>query len=445
VIAQARGRRPSSSSPRARGAGVAVGALAVFAVALAVRLAWVRGVSNPFDNIYSDMGGYIDRALRLVGARPPGFVRDLGIYPFGTHTVYAAEMELVGWQNHGAFAFVHCLWGAAVAPFTMLLALRVVAKTWVGVAVGLLVAVWQPLVVYSGFFSSEQLSSALFVANAWLLTRHVETGRGALATALTGALAYLVRPQFLLTAVLLAGAFWVARRRWPRRRIPLILGCLAVAIGVGVVRYTTLTNQFGLICDGDAMQRLFADTDIGIIESSDGDHNWFFAPPAKVQTGEMRKFSFRGFIGDRAPLEKARRDEVRRYTLGWRARHLLGNVALLVSRNELWPESDHARDRPWRREYNDFFKSLVLALLPLAALGLASTARRPRLVLVIAAAHVLTTIVTTALFYGEARYRVPYDAFLLLLALEGLAWLGALAGRLLARGARQGLEGTTSG
>jgi hypothetical protein len=77
-----------------------VSALCVFVVAFAVRFAWVSWVDNPFDTIYSDMGGYIYRALNLANRTPDPFPRGLGFYPFGTHAVYAAEMALVGWQRH---------------------------------------------------------------------------------------------------------------------------------------------------------------------------------------------------------------------------------------------------------------------------------------------------------------------------------------------------------
>jgi hypothetical protein len=65
------------------------------------------------------------------------------------------------------------------------------------------------------------------------------------------------------------------------------------------------------------------------------------------------------------------------------------------------------------------FESLLHALLPLSAIGLVSTAWRRTPVLVVAAAYVATVVAVAALFWGEMRYRVPYDTFLVLLGLEG--------------------------
>ena len=136
-------RRPSAP---------ALAALAVFLVALGARLLWVALVSSPFDNVFSDMAGYVNRAMQTAygGAEPlpvlgPGHVSDphvvmaavagvdpwtmqCPLYPPGAHLVYAAEMKLLGWSHHGPMLLVNCLWGAVVAPCAMLLAHRIVPR-----------------------------------------------------------------------------------------------------------------------------------------------------------------------------------------------------------------------------------------------------------------------------------------------------------------------------
>jgi hypothetical protein len=105
--------------------------------------------------------------------------------------------------------------------------------------------------------------------------------------------------------------------------------------------------------------------------------------------------------------------------LGQRVVRWLGNVRLLFVDNALWPDSLHATDG-WRQAGSSGSKSVLLAVLcPLALLGIASCVRRPTVVLVVCTAHVLTMLVVAAFFFAEARYRVPYDMFLMLLALAG--------------------------
>jgi hypothetical protein len=175
------------------------------------------------------------------------------------------------------------------------------------------------------------------------------------------------------------------------------------------------------------MARLFADTSYGKVRAltSDPDGNvigeFFFEPPSKVQTGEHRELFFKGYLGDPEILGQARRDAVATMTVRERFARWWSNVSLLFVRNDLWPEHTHLPpDRPGRIIYIDLCKAILLALLvPLTLVGLRAGAEKPTPVVVVAGAHVLTAIVTAGFFYGEARYRVPYDMFFFLLALEG--------------------------
>ncbi len=410
-------------------------ALGVFGLALVVRVLWVARVDSPYDSIFSDMGGYINRAKQAAyGAGDPAPIF-APFYPPGTHLIYAAQMRLVGWTRHAPFLLLHCAWGAVVAPCATLLALRIVPRLPVAVALGVLVAVWEPLLSFTGYFSSEQPDAGLLALSAWLLVRQIEGKRTGLALGAATGLAYLVRPQIALTVAGLGFAWivgtterrWWARPRWTRLVVAAAL--LASAVGFGAVRYHALAGHWGLISDNSALARLFADTDYGSVKAltpgPDGKPlgEFFFAPPSKVQTGERRELYFHGYLGDTAILERARRQEVAKMTFGARIARWGSNVSLLFVHNTLWPEDGRLGDSPWRSAYSDATRAVLLALVcPLSLLGLASCLRRPTATLVVVAAHVLTALVTAAFFCGEQRYRVPYDVFCILLALEGARW-----------------------
>ena len=318
----------------------------VFALALAIRIVWVSYVDSPYDTIFSDMGGYVNRALHAAygtGDAPRIFET---FYSPGTHLILAAQMRLVGFLNHAPFLLLHCIWGAVVAPCATLLALRIVPRLSVAVALGVVVAVWDPLLSFTGFFSSEQPDAGLLAVSTWLLVRVIEGRRGA------------------------------------------------------VVRARMSQREHGV--EGE----------------------FFFGPPSKGQSGEHRELHFDGYLGDPEILDRARRLEVARMTAGERVSRFLSNISLLFVNNDLWPENTQLNGRRWRGMTIDASKDVLLAIVcPLALLGLVSCFRRPTAVLVVIAAHVLTALVTAGFFYGEARYRVPYDVFLLLLALEGArAW-----------------------
>ena len=407
-------------------------ALGVFVVALVVRVLWVAQVDSPYDNIFSDMGGYVNRALQAAygkGDPAPIFV---AFYPPGTHLILAAEMRMVGWTNHAPMLLLHCAWGAVVAPCAAMLALRIVPRLSVAAAVGVLVATWEPLLSFTGYFSSEQPDAGLLALSAWLLVRRDRgqaLGRGARADDRPGVPG---APTDALTVAGLALAWAVGtalRKPWARPRWTHLLvatALLASAVGFGAVRYHSLAGRWGLISDNSALARLFADTSYGTVKAltSDSDGRpigeFFFAPPSKVQTGERRELYFHGYLGDADILDRARREEVARMTFQQRVRRWEANVSLLFVHNTLWPEDGHVTESPWRSAHSDATRAVLLALVcPLALLGLFAAVRAPSAVLVVVAAHVMTMLVTAAFFCGEQRYRVPYDVFLILLALEG--------------------------
>jgi hypothetical protein len=406
-------------------------ALGVFAVALVVRLVWVAAVDSPYDNVFSDMGGYVQRALQAAygeGDPHPIFVT---LYPPGAHLFYAAEMKLVGWSHHAPLLLLNCAWGAVVAPCTALLALRVVPRLSVAAAMGLLVAFWYPLVAFAGFFSSEQPYAGAIALSAWLLVRHLEQGKGAVALGVTTAIAYLVRPQIILTIAALgvAGAFVLWRRpagapHLRARRLAIAGAILGAAVVFGAVRYHALSGRWGLVSDNAAMTRLWADTDYGVVravwQAPNGEsQEFFFGSPPKGNMGEHRELFFQGYVGDPDVLDRARRDAVAHMPWTDRVVRWVTNVRLLFGGNDLWPDSMHVTGPGWRAAWRAASLFLLSSSLLLGIWGAASTLRRPRVVLVVCLAHVLTALVVAAFFFAEMRYRVPYDMFFLLLALEG--------------------------
>jgi hypothetical protein len=447
-----------------------VAAIAVFAVALGLRLLWVARVDSPFDNIHSDMAGYINRALlaayggsdplpvrgsltapdpHAVAAAAAGmdpWTTQCPIYPPGAHLVYAAEMKLVGWSHHAAMLILHCAWGAVVAPCAMLLALRIVRRLGVAVAFGLAMALWYPLLAFSGFFSSEQPYAGAIALSAWLLVRQIERGEVAVAVALgvASSIAYLVRPQIVMTlaALSLVGLYVLVRRpaRAPQLRVSrlLLAGCIFLAtVGWGAARYHRLTGRWGLISDNSALTRLWADTNYGKVRAvwtaPDGaEMSFFFESPPKAQTGLHRELTIEGYLGDSKTLEAARKNEVLYMTTGERLVRWASNVRLLYVDSDLWPDDDGHQRSAWRRDVYSVSRWVALGVLaPLALLGIASCVRRPTAVALVCTAHVLTMVLVAAFFYAEQRYRVPYDIFLGLLALEGARGLTvAIRGRI---------------
>jgi hypothetical protein len=321
----------------------------------------------------------------------------------------------------------------------MLLAHRIVPRRRRAGAVGLFVAIWYPLLAFAGFFSSEQPYAGAIALSAWLLVKLVERGATWVAIAAGGAtsIAYLVRPQIIMTmaALTVLGLVVLWRRpvRAPKLRVSRLIvagGLLTATVAWGALRYHDLTHRWGLISDNGTMTRLWADTDYGRVVATwrgpDGVPRLFmFESPPKAELGEDHQLTFDGYVGDGAQLDRARRGEVAYMTTWERVRRWAGNVVLLFGRDSLWPESRY-HSATWRK-FVDVASSVVLVglLVPLALVGIMSCVRRPTLAPLVAAFHVVTMVVVAAFFFAEQRYRVPYDVFLVLLALEGARWIAA--------------------
>ena len=408
-----------------------VSLLAGFVLALAVRLLWVLKVQAPSETIYSDMAGYIFRARQMFTGEPDLHDSYPSCMPFGAHYFYAFEMLLLGMSRFGAMAIVQAFCGALVTPFAMLTARETFRAPLVVPAVGLLVALWHPQLVFVGYFSSEIPFAALLMASLWLTARFVRNGEGPFLAGLVTAFAFTVRPQILLTFLL--SLVWLVVRRerllWlSSKKFAALLLPMVLVVSFSSIRNRLLTGEWRLISANSAVGRFFADTDYRRIVARqpgpDGrDRQIGYFPPAR--TRYRGDFEFAGWRCDETVLEPARRAFVASKGRLYRAYLVRRNVLTLAVGNQLWPESGEVGPPTRRRaallRYGS--RAIAFVLVPLSFLGLVSLVRVYNPGLELAALHVATMVYSAAMYFGELRYRVPYDPILLLLAAQGILLL----------------------
>jgi hypothetical protein len=416
--------------------GIPLIAFGSFVLAFSVRLAWIFKVQSPFDSIYSDMSGYVDRAERLLWNLPIADPRMLTFYPPGTHGLLALEFYLLGRHSRTAISIVHALVGAVPAACAPALTARLVPSRSAAALVGVIVALWQPQIWCVGFFSSEIWFSAAIAVQAWLAVRDWKGAYGLLGTGLASITAFVIRPQFLLTWAMTTSAraavlAWRRGVRVAARNVTWLALPVALGLVVTSVRYHRLSGHWGLI-SASGLNRIWADTDICKVEASwtapNGDEiNYWFSPPSKPALKASDAVTFTGFIVDPDILDPIRRERMR--GVSWRARiaRKLGNVELLLSGNLPWPESNYKDRIPLlgttRSRLQQVFRNVALyEVLPLSLVGLA-LGRRNRTTLILGA-NLATIVIAAAFFFGEARYHVPYDPFALVLAAAGIYELG---------------------
>lgn len=399
-------------------------------LALVVRLYWVFRIQSPYDAVYSDMGGYVERARSLISGAPSSFPRLTALYPYGAHYVYAGIFRIFGYDEHKtAVCILHALLGAMPAYFFVLFAARFFVRAWAPGFLGVLFAIWQPIIWCTGFFVSEVPYLALLFGNSWLCLRFVETRRGGFALGITGAILFAVRPQFILTFAVLAAVYLWSERKHLFRAGALssyvrVLVPWLVVIAFSVGRYHRLTGHWGLISENGTLNRLFADTTVGRVQAywlaPNGDKwNFQVEPPCKKRMGEHDLIVLKGYIADAEVLGPVRRTRLEGKSVGYRVYRAFNNVRLLWDRNTPWPEDERARVGMRRSLQQGFNGVARWVVIPLACLGVIVLRKRAALVVVLA--HLVTLVILSMFFFPEARYRVPYDPFLLCVGLAG-AW-----------------------
>jgi hypothetical protein len=405
---------------------------------------------------------------------------EMVLFPYGVHYLYAFQMWLFGevtpeLQEIARYHFVghrlpemsvvQAVISAGAVVFIMLAARRCFHTLAGPAIVGVASALWHPQITYVGFFSSETPFSLFVPLSLWLWIRYAQTGKGSAWAGVATALGATLRPQMLLYHLL--ALVWVAIRhkrlvnfRW-RQVIWLVLPAILV-VGYSSYRFYHFTERFGLVSDNAAIGRFFASTNYISIKTEAGRR---FTPPARSKkAGFEGAYRFGSYISDAKPLDAERRRIQSQLTLRQKIALVQRNIAMLFHRNVLWPECNavaysgssaqwkerkalkdsrvspktkqqlvaqakkQARDeakitKGWRHRFAQRWKPFVpYLLLPLALIGICLLAFQYHAGLELAALHVATSLFTAAMYFGELRYRVPYDMVFILLATLPLLW-----------------------
>jgi 4-amino-4-deoxy-L-arabinose transferase-like glycosyltransferase len=190
--------------------------LAIFALALAIRLAWVATLAPTL--VWPDEEEFVTVARHL--AAGDGYVsgsyRATPILP-----VYLASVFRVAGESYAAARVGQVVMGAVTCIVIAATAARLFGAD-VGIVSGLLLALYLPHVYLSGVFYAECLFTLLLALTVYAAVRSTEDphpGRWTLATGVSFALATLTRPILLVYLPFLALALAYAARLPLARRL----------------------------------------------------------------------------------------------------------------------------------------------------------------------------------------------------------------------------------
>lgn len=411
-------------------------AIATAFLAFSVRFFWTVRIQNPLQAIYSDMGGYHSRAIDFLEGKVHGDPRGYAFFPWGAHVLVAGELWLVGRTNAMGIAVVQSIFSTIPAVCVVFFTARVVKSRWWIVIAGFTAALWQPSIVHAGFFMSEMWYSAFLVPGTLFLLRYLEGKSGAFRAGLCLGIAAIVRPQVLMTFGLAGGVILLAEitrplwtsirpktsiRNWIRFAVPIVL-----ILGVSANRFHKYTGHWGLVSENGPINRAFGATHLGRIEAywnyNGGRYGAWYTPPAKSPVKKEDMIVFEGYIGEEGILDRIRIEHAARETTAQQIKRMHRNTKMLIYRY-IFPEDDFAAngEHPNRALLQRTYRTILINMLPIGVFGLFAmlVTRRQRVVGFLFAAHGITLVVVAALYFAEARMRMPYDPFLITAAAAG--------------------------
>ncbi|MGI8429797.1 MAG: glycosyltransferase family 39 protein [Solirubrobacteraceae bacterium] len=404
-----------------------VGVGAVIAGAL-LRALFVFVLHSPHDYVYSDMRGYLDRAMQVLhgGAVP----RSLALEPPGAHLLLAGPLELFGTGVTG-LRWADALWFgfSALVPLFAWRWVRQLLGPVAGAITAALCAAAPLFVLYAGFFTSETPSMALLAGALWLGYRAGSArpwaglGLGVTGGLLGGALV-ATRPQFILNlALVFIPLVRNLHARW-RAAAGFAFGLIAVIAAIVAVN-SSHTGHLTGISENSGLTFFQAQCNIhDVVTGRPPGPSFEFGNPVAAALARGRNVRFPNHIAwdqgffYRQGLECIGTDGVGQVFI--LARELVDLTATSIP----WPFSNEIA----LSRIGDIANTLYsVALLIVIALVLLARRRstldeRTRSGTATLLAHLAMAAPVAVVFGSEPRYRVPYDIFGLAL----MAWLIAV-------------------
>jgi len=379
--------------------------------------------TSPLDHIYSDAKTYVDTAMHLAQLAQPE--RFDAFYPPGTRVLLALPLALIGPDRDGLTAGA-VIWAvlSALTPYFMWRYLRLLLPLPAAALGAALCALWPLHIAYAGFFTSETPGLTFLVLSLWLAERSVRflSTRDGLLAGLAGGIAAAIRPAFALNVIL--AAFPLVRR--VRIRVgPL----LALAAGSILVLALVLAHE-----------ALIVGRVVGVSENSGVTFYLGHCDIRRVTTGTPETLTYQFQTPVATQLDRGKNaifpdhqmwDQEFFYAQGMsciaadglaHARVIIRNIYDMGLSTIPWPPSN---DEGLKQIVSLANVGYVL-LLPFIVVG---TIRKIRRLWPIGAGRselmllgqLSLAFVTALVYFGDPRFRVPFDVFGLALAASLIA------------------------
>jgi hypothetical protein len=383
----------------------------------AIRGAWVMVLHSPLEHIYSDSKTYVDTAMHLAQLATPE--RFDAFYPPGTRFVLAIPLALIGPDRDGLTAGA-LVWTAlsALTPYLMWRYLRLLLPPAAAALGAAFCALWPLHIAYAGFFTSETPGLAFLVLCLWLAERSVRSlaTRDGLLAGLAGGIAAAVRPAFALNVILAAVPLV---RRMHIRVAPLV----ALAAGSLLVLVIVLAHEAAVVgrivgvSENSGLTFYLGHCDVRRVTTGRPETlTYQFQTPVTTQLDRGKDVSFPDHqIWDQDFFYAQGLGCIANDGLG-HARVILRNIYDMGLSTIPWPPSNDEG----LREVVAFTNVGYVLLLPFIVFG---TIRKIRRLWPIGGGRgeLSFALATAIVYFGDPRFRTPFDVFGLALAASLIA------------------------
>ena len=401
------------------------GALARAAIVIGavLRGLWVLVLHPPVDHVYSDMKSYVDTAMSLAKLEP--LQRFDAFYPPGTHFLLAIPLFVVGPDRDGLFAGA-ILWAAlsAVTPYFMWRFVRLILPRPAAAITAVLCAVWPLHILYAGYFTSETPGLAFLVGSLWLAERAFQRGSrfDGLLAGLAGGIAGAVRPAFALNVIAVAIPR-VRRLRIHAAPVAALASGATLVLALVILHNSAATGQLAGVSENSGLTFFVGHCDIHIVRTGRPDGiNFLFGTPVAIQLGRGQDVTF----PDQQIWDQ---DFFTAQGIGCIANDGLAHARVLIRdvfdmglSTVPWPLVND----PGVKDVANLTNVAYTSALPFIVVGTIRKVRRGwrtgggrgELVLL---GQLALAFVTAVVFFGDPRFRTPFDVFGLALAASLIA------------------------
>ena len=388
-------------------------------IGAAIRALVILDLYPPTDHVYSDSLGYVERAMRVAAAAP--LDRYDAFYPPGTHLLLAIPFWLIGNDRTGLVAGA-VLWTvlSALTPFFMWRYARLLLSPAAAALTALFCALWPIHIAYGGHFMSEVPALAFMCGALWLAERATRSASGRVAevAGILGGLAITNRPAIVLNVAIAAWPL-VRRARQNWRRLSLLAIGVLLAV-IPVVAYATTASGHVTLSENSGLVFYMGHCNVKAVEAGPPGAHYFFESPVTTQLDRGTDVNFPDHdIWDQGFFYSQGFACIAQDGIG-HVRMLLRNVFDMGLSTVPWPPSND----PGVRDIVKVANIAYVLGLPFIVYGAIKLIRRRwsygggrgELTMLL---QLGTVLVTAIVYFGDPRYRTPYDVF-------GLALLGSL-------------------